>query len=406
MGWWTTAAFAGTTRLALLVGANDGGAGREPLRHAIADAQAMREVLVELGGVSDLDAVLVSEPGVDALRMALHALDTRAQTLAATGERVEVILYYSGHSDQDSLLMSGGRLPFAELRTRFEGLGAETGLLVLDSCASGAFVRAKGVWSDAAHRASGRAVVTSSSATEASQESDVLGGSFFTLALVSGLRGAADRDGDRRITLTEAYDHAFEATRSATAATAGGTQHPTREVQLVGSGDLVVTDLRSPSAALLLDPELAGTLFVREPGGQLVVEVDKQQGEPMELHLPSGPLTLTLEALDAQYAGEITLMSGASQVLSLEDLEPANVMWTRSRGDAARRQTALWWATGAALGIAAASGGVAMRESGGLPWHVTDTPTSQIASTGFVVSSGLASALLVGAVVGELRRSR
>ena len=50
-------------RLALLVGVNDGGPGRDKLRYAATDAQAFAKVLGELGGVAQADRVLLLDTG-------------------------------------------------------------------------------------------------------------------------------------------------------------------------------------------------------------------------------------------------------------------------------------------------------------------------------------------------------
>jgi len=68
-------------------------------------------------------------------------------------------------------------------------------------------------------------VLTSSAADELALESREIRGSFFTHHLVSGLRGTADASGDGRITLSEAYQYAFDHTLTATAST-GIRQHP------------------------------------------------------------------------------------------------------------------------------------------------------------------------------------
>jgi hypothetical protein len=51
--------------------------------------------------------------------------------------------------------------------------------------------------------AEGYAFLISSSATEASRESDSTANSYFTHSLVTGLRGAADTVGDGRVTLNK-----------------------------------------------------------------------------------------------------------------------------------------------------------------------------------------------------------
>ena len=87
-------------------------------------------------------------------------------------------------------------------------------------------------------------------AEEAAQESDKIGASFFTHYLISGLRGAADTAGNGLVTLNEAYSYAFQETLASTEKTQYGPQHPAYDINLSGSGDLVLTDLRSSGARL------------------------------------------------------------------------------------------------------------------------------------------------------------
>src|SRR5216684_1201361 len=91
----------------------------------------------------------------------------------------------------------------------------------------------------------GAVFLTSSSASEDSQESDDIKGSFFTHALVSGLLGAADENGDGRVTLDEAYRYAYEATLRASSRAWAGVQHPTFEYEVRGMGDVVLAALEA-----------------------------------------------------------------------------------------------------------------------------------------------------------------
>ncbi len=210
-------------RLALLVGVNDGGAERVRLRYAVSDARSFDKVLGELGGVSPADRRLLLETGRAGLVEALEELRARTQAARASGaSRVEVLVYYSGHSDEEGLLLKGERMDYGELRRALEALPADVRIAVLDSCASGAFARAKGgarrpaFLVDSGNTVKGHAILTSSSEDETSQESDRLGGSYFTHHLVSGLRGAADTTHDGRVTLNEAYQFAFHETLART----------------------------------------------------------------------------------------------------------------------------------------------------------------------------------------------
>ena len=94
----------------------------------------------------------------------------------------------------------------------------------------------------------GHAFLTSSSEDEAAQESDRIGASFFTHYLVSGLRGAADVTGEGKVSLNEAYQFAFHETLGRTSETQVGAQHPAYDIELSGTGDVVMTDLRQTSA--------------------------------------------------------------------------------------------------------------------------------------------------------------
>ena len=237
-------------RFALLVSANDGGPKRPLLKHAARDAQAMAAVLRELGGVRDADLVLLAQPTKAALEQALASMAESFASVAPGGVRSELIFYYSGHSDEYGLLLSGAEFSYAALRARLQSLAADVRVAILDSCASGAFTREKGgklrppFMLDASTDVRGHAFLTSASEDEAAQESDSVGGSFFTHFLVSGLRGAADSSGDGKVTLTEAYRYAFDETLVHTGRTHYGAQHPAYDMRLVGTGDLVLTDLR------------------------------------------------------------------------------------------------------------------------------------------------------------------
>jgi hypothetical protein len=96
------------TRWALVVGANDGGGDRTRLRFAGADAQAFADVMTGLGGIDRSHAVILREPSVAAVRAGIADLGRRLSATPGTG-RVEVLFYYSGHSDEQGLLLAGER---------------------------------------------------------------------------------------------------------------------------------------------------------------------------------------------------------------------------------------------------------------------------------------------------------
>jgi len=102
------------------------------------------------------------------------------------------------------------------------------------------------------------------------------------------LRGAADANHDRRVTLNEAYEFAYNETLQRTETSRAGAQHPAYDIQLAGTGDLVMTDLHTSASRLVLARELAGRIYVRDNAGRLVVELHKEPTYPVELGLEAG----------------------------------------------------------------------------------------------------------------------
>ncbi|MCB9746275.1 MAG: caspase family protein [Alphaproteobacteria bacterium] len=332
-------AWAGTQRLALLAGANDGGPGRVTLRYAVDDAEALGRVLEDLGGFAPEDVLLLADPDLGELSAGLSQLASLIEGAHAVGDRAEVIVYYSGHSDEHGLRLSGDELAYDALRAELEALGADVTVVILDSCASGALVRGKGgvhkppFLSDESVQVQGYAYLTSASADEAAQEADRIGGSYFTHALVTGLRGGADASGDQRVTLNEAYHFAYDQTLALTERTVGGAQHANYDIRLMGTGDLVLTDMSGVEAALSVGAEVSGRLFVRDADGQLVAELGKPAGRALDLGLDPGRYNVLLE--DGAFLGEavVVLERGKQTRLERSDFRAVSAELARARGD-------------------------------------------------------------------------
>ena len=326
-------------RFALVVGANDGGDGRVRLLYAHTDARAIADVLQELGGVGRRDLTLLTDPTRKELEEGFANIRAKLRGAKWQGVRVEVLFYYSGHSDETGLLLGSERFSYKEIRSQLDGiLPADVRIGILDSCASGALTRSKGgKWRapflvDESSQVSGHAFLTSSSAEEAAQESDKVGGSFFTHYMVSGLRGAADVSNDNRVTLNEAYQYAFNETLARTESTAAGPQHPNYDFKLTGAGDLVLTDLSRVGSLLVLPEDMAGRLFIRDREGRLVAEINKPAGRAVSFGLESGTYSVTFEKKPELYQGKIELKRGKHVVLSVAGLQSVDTEPTVARG--------------------------------------------------------------------------
>lgn len=311
------------TRVAVIAGRNDGGPERTTLRWAHKDARAVDEVLGALGGVAPGDRFLLIEPDRPALAATLALAQARL-ALAPPGARTELVFYYSGHADEVGLLLGTARYPFRELRAHLDAVRADLRLVIVDACASGALIgmRAKGGVPAAPFLAdgdlAGHAYLTSAAADEVAQESDHLEASFFTHDLLTALRGAADGDHDRTVTLTEAYRFAFAATLARTQATRAP-QHPAWDIALRGAGDVVMTRLERAGARLVLGADLGGRFFVRGERDVLVAELDKDRGAPLELALPEAALRVATVADGRRLEASVTLVAGRAITLSSKE---------------------------------------------------------------------------------------
>ncbi|MGL1902675.1 MAG: caspase family protein [Fibrobacterales bacterium] len=327
-------------RFALAIGSNFGGEGRVPLRYATTDAVSFLSVMKQMGGVLQSDQQLIKEPTRIELLTILDSLNRQIDKVKSVGQKSELILYYSGHANDKGLLLGEELLGYKELRSKINEMRSDIKIAVLDACASGTITRFKGglrrkaFLVDESSDMKGYAFITSSAGDEVSQESDRISGSFFTHYLVTGLRGAADISGDKKVTLSEAYQFAFNETLSNTEKTSGGAQHANYDMKLTGTGDVVFTDVREISSGLLLGENIAGRLFVRNSEGYLIAELSKQGGRSIELGLEPGEYSISLEAHNRFKKSSVVIPYRKRIVVNGRDFTTVEQEQTVSRGGA------------------------------------------------------------------------
>ncbi len=315
-------------RFALIAGNNEGGPDTRPLLYATGDARKIHGVLTELGGVAPGDAALLLDGTAGDFLGALAALEGRAAQAARQGQRTSLIVYYSGHAKEGALRLGGSRVDLEALKLRLaDGSPAHVRIGIFDACRSGVVNRTKGarrgpgfeIQADGAHDARGLVLLTSSSADEDSQESDAIAGSYFSHHLMSGLRGSADRSGDRRVTLSEAYEYAYARTVAETAETASGAQHPTFDYDLKGNGNLVLSELGSRGEGLYLPAGApAGIYYLVESGrGVVSAEVLKLANVDRVIALSAGRYQVKRRLPDRLRLGQVQVPSG--RLVTLEE---------------------------------------------------------------------------------------
>ncbi len=344
-------------RFAVVAGNDEGGRDTRPLRYAREDARKMHAILLRLGGVHPKDARLLLNASSQQFLEAVAEVEALSLAAQRRGERTALILYYSGHAKDGALRLGETQVPFAALRSRLAQAPADVRVGIFDACQSGQMTRRKGarkapafeIQASAPRDAQGLVILTSSAADEDSQESDAIGGSYFSHHLASGLLGDADRSQDGRVSLAEAYAYAYERTVADTVASLAGAQHPTYSYDFQGNGDLVLTDVVDRKEGLVFAaaaPE--GTWYVVDGRGFVAAEVWKTKGEERRIAVQPGVYRLKRRLPDRLRVGEVTVSAGRITQVDdgrLRDApfsdDPVKGGWVNPAADGARMSFAL-----------------------------------------------------------------
>lgn len=332
-------ATSGVERYAIFVGSNNGGKDQQRLLYAGTDAIAFKKTMSEIGGIPQTNGILLLDPSKSDLDDAMQVVSSMISANKHNSKRSEFLFYYSGHSDESALLLGKSTYGYSELKAAISSVPSDVHVVILDSCYSGNFIRTKGGQKqkpflvDDSTVVKGHAYLSSSSSQEFSQESDEIGSSFFTNAMLTGLRGAADSSGDKKVTLNELYSYAFSETLSKTENSTVGPQHPNYNITLVGSGDLILSDISNSDSIVMLTPDLKGRLILRDKNGKLISEVNKLNDNPLYLALEKGEYNATLIGRGATLQGSFQLNSGKIYELSPNSLMPVAAAFHRVRGE-------------------------------------------------------------------------
>lgn len=163
----------------------------------------------------------------------LSALCNRAQK----GDNI--VVFYSGHGYPGGMFVYDGELPYEKINDLFAKSDASAKIMFVNACHSGSV---KEVTQDASYPTPGENIIylMSSRADEYSFEQPVLGHGLYTQALLKGLRGKADANGDKKVTVKELFTYVYNDVQHSNAKS-DIEQHP----QLIGSkaaADAVVID--------------------------------------------------------------------------------------------------------------------------------------------------------------------
>jgi hypothetical protein len=371
----TASADDGANAYAIVVGSNPGGEGQQTLHYAEADANTFADLLTDIGGYASNDITLLEHPTSAQLIDALETVARKVGEDAAAGRQSVLLFYYSGHSKAAALNLGDEELPLATLRAIVTNLPATLTIVILDACQSGEFSNIKGAEpaADFSYNSvsrldsAGVAVMASSASTELSQESEELGGSYFTHHLMVGLRGAGDADKDGRVSLDEAYSYAYDQTLIATAKTAVGRQHVTLETDLKGKGDVALSFPAKADAHLVLPEELTADVLVRTDRDAVIAEVHKVEGA-VSIALPTGSYKVLVRMGKRARECSVTLGPGAPGTIDLATCDEVDLVSTSSKGGGVLLPAERW----------------AIELSGGMIFGPDDAYTTRLETFGYV----------------------
>lgn len=180
--------------------------GVPPLHYATSDARSMAKFLSD-NSSGNVTMVL----GKNATRTTI--LRTIESVFGKAKADDTVIFYFSGHGLEGAMCTYDSHSPstlltYRDLGKAMKRTRARTKLIIADTCHSGSGRIAKR--SDARPQdIDGNNIVLflASRSKETANESLGMRGGLFTLSMLQGFRGAADKNGDRAITAREIFDY-------------------------------------------------------------------------------------------------------------------------------------------------------------------------------------------------------
>ncbi len=330
-------AFAEPVRILVAAGSKIGLPAERPLRFADNDAKRVRDVMVSLGGVRSDHAFFVNEPSRGDLYAAIDRAKSEAQRHRA--DEVTLVFYFSGHGDRDALHLGNDRVLVSDLSTKLAEVPATLRIAITDACRA---TREKGFSSDEPFaisatmipQASGQVWLHASSDGEAAQESDELQGAIFTHAWLNGLRGAADANGDARVTLDESFAFAHSQTLIRSAKSSGVLQKPEAVVSLREAAPVVLTQTPAKMATLALPVAKDTHFLVYSAGAKSVLsELWGLPDRRLMLRVPPGRYVVHKRIGASGAIAQIAIGEGEARSLDERDFTASSLEAVARKGD-------------------------------------------------------------------------
>lgn len=160
--------------------------------------------------------------------------DNILEKMRAIGNRAQkgdkIILFFSGHGYPGGIVAHDKYITYQEINNILSKSSASAKICFVDACHAGSVDEVRDNSRSYKAPSSGNIIyMMSSRANESSIEHPWVGHGFFTQALLKGLRGKADANKDKKITVRELFNYVYNDVQHSTASMEES-QHP----QLIG----------------------------------------------------------------------------------------------------------------------------------------------------------------------------
>lgn len=135
----------------------------------------------------------------------LRAICNRAQK----GDRI--IFFYSGHGMPGAICGYDKPISYDDLVSTLSSSEASEKICFIDACHAGTMAKSAtdDSWTKSVAADKDQIFFVSCRSDEYSKESPILGAGYFTQALLKGMRGKADKNADRQITVMELFKYIY-----------------------------------------------------------------------------------------------------------------------------------------------------------------------------------------------------
>lgn len=169
------------------------------LRQSTKDADSFKKVMLKQ--TNDVTILTSKYANHDNILQKYRIIANRAKA----GDRI--VFYFSGHGSPGCIRAYDRKVLYDELITIAHNSKASEKIFFIDACHAGSVGESSTNYQMQGKE--GMIFFMSSRADEYSQENPLIGASTFTQAIVKGLLGKSDVNGDRKITVMELFQYAY-----------------------------------------------------------------------------------------------------------------------------------------------------------------------------------------------------